>query len=86
MNLCAVLRHPAEVKALRICHERVTPTPQPRDASCLPYCAVAGSKSSWRGLADDGAKPDRSRNTADTYPVEIRVTPRSEPKESKHVD
>ena len=46
-------------------------TPQPRDASCLPYCTVADSKRNRLGLTEGRAKPDRSSNAADTYPVEI---------------
>ena len=43
-------------------------TPQPCDASCLPYCAVADSnRNQWR--LPDGQR--WSRNAADPYPVEI---------------
>ena len=43
-----------------------------REASCLPYCAVADSNQ-W-GLPEGGAKPDWSRNAADPYPVETGPT------------
>ena len=52
-------------------HVIMAGTPQSRDASCRPYCAVADSKRNRWGSPDGGAKPDRSRNAADTYPVEI---------------
>ena len=40
-------------------------TPQPHKVSCLLYCAMADSNRSQWGLLKGGAKPDRSRNTAD---------------------
>ena len=52
-------------------HVIIMGTPRPRDASCLPYCTMADSNRNWWGLLDGGAKPDRSRNAAETYPVEI---------------
>ena len=42
------------------------------DASCRLYCAEADSKRNQWGLLDGGAKPDRSRNAADTYLVELQ--------------
>ena len=45
-----------------------------REASCLPYCAVADSNRNRWGLPKGGAKPDRSRNAVDPYPVEIGPT------------
>ena len=44
------------------------------EASCLPNCAVADSNRNWWGLPEGGAKPDRSRNAADPYPVETGPT------------
>ena len=35
-----------------------------REASCLPYCAVADSNCNRWGLPEGGAKPDQSRNPA----------------------
>ena len=45
-----------------------------REASCLPYCAVADSNRNRWGLPDGRAKPDRSRNAVDPYPVETGPT------------
>ena len=53
-------------------HVIIAGTPQPRDASCLLYCAMADSKHNRWGLPDGRAKPDWSHNAEDTYPVEIR--------------
>ena len=36
-----------------------------REASCLPYCAMADSNRNPWGLLEGGAKLDRSRNAAD---------------------
>ena len=56
-------------------HVIIAGTLLPRDARCLAYCAAAADSNHNRwGLPDGGAKPDRSRNAADTYPVEMGVT------------
>ena len=51
----------------------IVETPRPRDASCLPYCAVADSKRNRWGLPDSGAKPDRSSN-ADSMQGKFRLS------------
>ena len=52
----------------------ITGTPRPRELAVYrtaPWrTQTATGGDCW--TADGGAKPDRSRNTADTYPVEIR--------------
>ena len=51
-------------------------TPQPRDASWLPYWADSKTQPVGGGYqtADGGAKPDRSRNAADSIQGKFRVS------------
>ena len=47
-------------------------TPQSHDGSCQQYCTVVDSQRNWWGLPYGRAKPDQSRNAADTCLVEPR--------------
>ena len=47
-----------------------------RDTSCLPYCDMATLYATGGGdrMADGGAKPDRSRNAADSVQWKFGVS------------
>ena len=45
-----------------------------REASCLPYCAVADSNHNWWGLPEGGAKPDRSGPLSSGIQIPLKQT------------
>ena len=62
--------HPVTFQNKTLCVDTSTH----REASCLPFCTVADSNRNQWGFPEGGAKPDRSRNAANPYPVEIGPT------------
>ena len=53
-------------------HVIITGTPQPRNASCLPYCAKIILKMEPMGVTGRRSNIGSRRNAANTYHVEIR--------------